>query len=252
MVITEKIICIILVLSFILCALAGCGETGSNNPGENGTPSGSSIEDKSSERDEENPASAAQSTTGKDGSVSGKEQPDVKNEERTSSAESGKDTAETETTEVFSTYKSGAVPPEKATKGRREYTLSNLEGEVVSEDPESGQMVFRTTETDVVVEYQSYYIYKDNYASIESIRINDSEPMGNARCYVNLNVIKIKNRSSNMRLEYRAYDSSGNVVRHSYMMAKLDGVKNGDTVNNVRFDIPYDSVRVEITNVSQV
>lgn len=103
--------------------------------------------------------------------------------------------------------------------------------------------------TDVEFEVQSYYKCGDNYASIENIRFDDSIIASNANGFVDLRMVYVGNNNTKFRIAYKAYDANGKVVRNTFVMAKLDGVKSGDVVTGVRFDVPYNTVKVVFEEV---
>ena len=105
--------------------------------------------------------------------------------------------------------------------------------------PENGK------ESDVEFSLNSYYKYGENYASISNIQIDNSDITVNAKCSADVKMIYIGERSKNMLIGIKAYNAKDEIVRDTYILIPLKGVRNGKTVENIRFDIPYEAVRVE-------
>ncbi len=138
----------------------------------------------------------------------------------------------------------GANPPsEEPTPETASLDVINPCGESFTEK-DNDLVQYKSSVSNVQFEYQSYYKYENNYASISNINVDDESFTVNANGYVDFNIICIKNRSKNMKIGYTAYDADGDVVRKTYMMAKLDDVKEGETVKTIRFDFPYNAVKV--------
>jgi hypothetical protein len=58
-------------------------------------------------------------------------------------------------------------------------------------------------------------------------------------------MIYIEDKNQNMYIGYNAYDANGEILKTSYLLIDLDGVRSGKTVKEIRFDIPYETVKVE-------
>ncbi len=134
------------------------------------------------------------------------------------------------------------VPTEEVTTGTETYTLINNNTSSSTE-----------TKTDNNVEFvfQSYYKYKGNYASVSDVRFETEDTTENAKGYVDVKMVYIEEKNDDMAIGYKAYDANGEVLRNSYLLVDLDGVRNGKTIENIRFDIPYETVKVEFFDYSE-
>lgn len=128
------------------------------------------------------------------------------------------------------------IPTEEVTTGTEAYTL-------VNNYPSSSTET--KIESDIEFTFQSYYNYKENYASVSNIRFDEDDMTVNAKGFVDVKMIYITDKSQDMYIGYNAYDANGGVLRSSYLLVDLDGVRNGKTVENIRFDVPYNTVKVE-------
>lgn len=127
------------------------------------------------------------------------------------------------------------VPTEEVTTGTEAYTL-------VNNYPSPSES---KTESDVEFAFQSYYSYKGNYASISNVRFDEDDMTVNAKGFVDVKMIYIEDKNQNMYIGYNAYDANGEILRTSYLLIDLDGVRSGKTIKEIRFDIPYETVKVE-------
>lgn len=120
----------------------------------------------------------------------------------------------------------------------------NPRGETYTENEDDEDVLYKSTVSNVQFEYPSYLKYENNYASVKNIVIDEDSYTVNANGYIDFDIISIKNKSKDIKIGYTAYDADGDVVRKTYMLIKLDGVKEGDTVESIRFDFPYNAVKV--------
>ncbi len=127
------------------------------------------------------------------------------------------------------------VPTEEITTGTEAYTL-------VNNYPSSSES---KTESDVEFAFQSYYKFNGNYASVSNVRFDEDDMTVNAKGFVDVKMIYIEDKSQDMYIGYNAYDANGEILRTSYLVIDLDSVRSGKTVKDIRFDIPYETVKVE-------
>ena len=104
------------------------------------------------------------------------------------------------------------------------------------------------TTNNVEFVFSSYYVYKNSVAKINAVVLEDDGTTVNADGYADVEIIAIGSRKEDMKIAYTAYDENGEVVRSSFVLAKLDGVKEGDICENRRFDIPREAVKVVFSN----
>ena len=136
------------------------------------------------------------------------------------------------------------APTEPVTTASNAYTVVNPVGQSSASGEGESNVVYTPTESNVDFVTQSYYTYATNYASIENISIDTSAFSANVNGYLDLKMIKIGSRGSDMLIGVKAYDKSGKIVRDTYIKADLKGVWSGRTVKDVRFDVPYEAVKV--------
>ena len=135
------------------------------------------------------------------------------------------------------------VPTEEVTTGTETYTLINNNNTSSSTETK--------TDNNVEFVFQSYYKYKGNYASVSDVRFETEDTTENAKGYVDVKMVYIEEKNDDMAIGYKAYDANGEVLRNSYLLVDLDGVRNGKTIENIRFDIPYETVKVEFFDYSE-
>lgn len=100
------------------------------------------------------------------------------------------------------------------------------------------------TVNDVEVVLSSYYVYGNSVATITDVKITDDGFSNSASGYADVRIDGIGSRKDGMKIGYTAYDKDGNIVRNSYLLAKLDGVKKGETCEDRRFDFPREAVKI--------
>ena len=135
------------------------------------------------------------------------------------------------------------APTEPPTTAAQEVTVVNPLGETVINKDKS--IDYNETESNVEFVLSSYYTSARNYASLSNIHFNPDDFTVNATAYVDMKMIKIGSRADGMVIEYKAYNAAGEVVRNSYIKADLKGIHSGKTVKDVKFNFPYDTVKVE-------
>lgn len=148
------------------------------------------------------------------------------------------------------------IPEEPATTDTMTVTYVNPYGATaaapVNVDPTEGgttvpvQYVETTNNVEFVL--SSYYVYKNSVAKINSVVLEDDGFSVNADGYVDVEMLAIGSRKDDMKIAYAAYDAEGNLVRSSFILTKLDGVKEGDVCEDRRFDIPREAVKVVFGN----
>jgi zona occludens toxin (predicted ATPase) len=144
------------------------------------------------------------------------------------------------------------IPEEPATTETIIQSYVNPYGETaaapINVDPTSDgatapvQYVEKTNNVEFVL--SSYYVYKNSVAKINNIQIEDDGISISANGYADVEMIAIGSKKENMKIGYTAYDKDGNVVRKNYVLANLDGVKEGEICKERRFMIPRDAVKV--------
>ena len=150
----------------------------------------------------------------------------------------------------------GRVPTEEITTSSEAFTFVNpLKGntdevtEAVnteeSEDETAENTSAASKEGNMDVITHSYYKYGENYASISSVNINSGDITVNLYGTLEVKVIRIGSRSSDMLIGYKAYDASGELIRDTYVIADLKGAFPGKTIKDVVFDVPYDTAKLE-------
>lgn len=148
------------------------------------------------------------------------------------------------------------IPDEPATTDTVTVKYENPYGATaaapVNVDPTAGgttapvQYVKTTNNVEFVL--SSYYVYKNSVAKINAVELEDDGFSLAADGKADVEIMAIGSRKENMKIGYTAYDAEGNVVRSSYILAKLDDVKEGDVCEDRRFDIPREAVKVVFSN----
>lgn len=143
------------------------------------------------------------------------------------------------------------IPKEPATTAVEQYSYVNPSGATLppaeNTEPNSGEQTVKYIETvnNINCVLSNYYVYGNSVASITDIQLEDDGFQINVNGYASIKIDGIGSRKNNMKIGYTAYDSDGNVVRESYLLALLDGVKEGDIVDDCRFDFPREAVKIE-------
>lgn len=143
------------------------------------------------------------------------------------------------------------VPDEPATTALADYSYVNPFGETVAppentKENSSETYAVKYIETVNNVEFvlSSYYVYGNSVGTITNIKIEDDGISNNASGYADVLIMGIGSRKEGLKIGYTAYDKDGKVVKDVYLLAKLDGVKKGDTVEERRFEVPRDAVKI--------
>lgn len=147
------------------------------------------------------------------------------------------------------------IPEEPATTAVANYTYVNPMGETApapanAETTEGQTFPVKYIETVNNVEFvlSSYYVYGNTVATIENIELEDDGFSVRADGFVSVRVNGIGSRRDNMKIGYIGYDANGTVVRDSYMLVPLKGVKEGDLVEDRRIDFPRECVKIVFTD----
>lgn len=148
------------------------------------------------------------------------------------------------------------VPEEPATTDTMTVSYVNPLGATaappVNVDPTEGgttapvQYVETTNNVEFVL--SSYYVYKNSVAKINAVSLEDDGFSLNADGYADVEMIAIGSKKDGMKIGYAAYDANGELVRQSFILTTLDGVKEGDVCDGRRFDIPREAVKVVFSN----
>ncbi len=142
------------------------------------------------------------------------------------------------------------APTEEVTTGKSSYEAVNPMGS--SEiDKNNGKVVFVPTEGSVDIVTQNYFKYKNNYASIENVKFDSGVVSANLKGFADVKTIKVSSRSDDMLIGFKAYDAKGNVLKEGYIKADLKGIRSGKTVEGVRFDVPFESVKIEFFDYTE-
>ena len=145
------------------------------------------------------------------------------------------------------------IPEEPATTTVANYSYVNPLGETAPA-PANGKegktypVEYIETVNDIELVLSSYYVYENNVATIEDIEFEDDGFSLRADGFADVKVTAIGSRGSDMKIAYKGYDAKGAVVRNSYILVPLDGVKKGGTVEDRRFDFPRDCVKIVFEN----
>lgn len=140
-----------------------------------------------------------------------------------------------------------AKPPEEPAKTETtELEIKKADGAMIYNDEENIQ--FTETKNNVIFKLKTYYSFNENYASISNITV-DNDTIGiNANCYCDVTLIFKGKESDSMKIGFTAYDKNGEIVRDSFIDLDVKDVKNGKTVEGMRFDIPYSTASVVFKN----
>lgn len=148
------------------------------------------------------------------------------------------------------------IPDEPATTDTMVQSYVNPYGETaappVNVDPTEGgttmPVQYVETVNNVELVMSSYYVYKNSVAKITSVELEDDGFSVNADGYADVEMTAIGSRKEGMRIGYTAFDENGEIVRKSFLLATLDGVKEGDTCEDRRFDFPRTAVKIVFHN----
>ncbi|MBQ8763476.1 MAG: hypothetical protein IJZ07_05175 [Clostridia bacterium] len=143
------------------------------------------------------------------------------------------------------------IPEEPATTGSANYTYINPYGQTAPNpdnvEPSEGQtfpVVYVETVNDVEIVLSDYYVYGNSVASIKNIKLKDDGISVNADGYAEVEVQAIGSRKDDIKIGYLAYDANGKIVRNTYILVPLKGVKEGEIVSGRRFDFPREAVKI--------
>ena len=151
----------------------------------------------------------------------------------------------------FAGCKTNNIPEVPATTGSANYTYVNPYGQTAP-DPENvtapeGQTfptVYIETVNDVEIVLSDYYVYNNTVAKIKNIELSDDGISVNADGHADVEITAIGSRKDDMKIGYIAYDANGKIVRNTYILVPLKGVKKGETVEGRRFDFPREAVKI--------
>ncbi len=143
------------------------------------------------------------------------------------------------------------IPEEPATTGSADFSYVNPYGQTAPDPenvtPSEGQtfpVVYVETVNNVEIVLSDYYVYGNSVAKIKDIELKDDGISINADGYADVEMTAIGSRKDDMKIGYIAYDADGKVVRDTYVLVPLKGVKKGETVENRRFDFPREAVKI--------
>ena len=146
------------------------------------------------------------------------------------------------------TKKSTTAAPEKGKKDK------GSKGTGTDADAETTKVQITTAPikvSDVEFVLQNYYTNGVNYGEIQNIRFDEQAFASTAYGYLDMKMTYVGSQSKNLVVKYRAYDENGKLCRDSIIMAKTAGVKAGDTVEHIRFNVPFNTVKVEFFGESK-
>lgn len=142
------------------------------------------------------------------------------------------------------------IPDEPPVTSAEKFTYVNPNGATVpvaeNANPNDPEQPVRYIETINEVEFifSSYHVYGNSVGTITDIEIDDDGFSLNVNAYADIRMDGIGSRNKGMKIGYTAYDKDGQVVRESHLLALLDGVKEGDTCEERRFDFPREAVKI--------
>lgn len=143
------------------------------------------------------------------------------------------------------------IPEEPATTGSANFSYVNPYGQTAPNPanvtPSEGQtfpIVYVETVNDVEIVLADYYVYGNSVAKINDIELKDDGISINADGYADVEVMEIGSRKDDIKIGFIAYDAKGEIVRRSYILVPLKGVKKGDTVERRRFDFPREATKI--------
>ena len=90
----------------------------------------------------------------------------------------------------------------------------------------------------------SYYVYGNSVAKINGIEIVDHGLSHNASGYADVEIMGIGRRKDGMKIGYTAYNAKGEIVKDVFVLASLEDAKEGDVVEDRRFEVPRDAVKI--------
>ncbi|MBR6361222.1 MAG: hypothetical protein IKS04_05445 [Clostridia bacterium] len=147
--------------------------------------------------------------------------------------------ADTENAEPGETAESESVTAPDAVTGEKE----------TEKTEDSKNDAARVADVEFVL--KSYYTDGVNYGEIKNIRFDDEAFASTAYGYLDVNMTYVGSRSKNLIIHYRAYNEAGSVIRNSVVVVKTKGVHSGDTVEHIRFNVPFNTAKVEFLNADE-
>ena len=137
---------------------------------------------------------------------------------------------------------------DEKTQGGKDKSESGKKGEdktAAKSETDSGEEAAESEARIANVEFvlKSYYTDGVNYGEIKNIRFDDDAFASTAYGYIDVTM--------NLVIYYRAYDSAGKVIRNSAVVVKTEKIHSGDTVEHIRFNVPFSTVKVEFLNADE-
>ena len=143
------------------------------------------------------------------------------------------------------------IPDEPATTTVANYSYVNPMGQIAPppanvETTEGQTFIPQYVETvnNVELVFSSYHVYGNTVASIVNVDLEDDGFSLKADGYVDVRVDAIGSR----RTSNSGSETEGTVVRDSYLLVPLKGVKEGDIVEDRRIDFPRECVKIVFTD----
>lgn len=143
------------------------------------------------------------------------------------------------------------IPEEPVTTAVEKHSYVNPYGETapaaenVSEfEGQDVPVKYIETVNNVEIVLNSYYVYGNSVAKIGDIEIVDYGISHNANGYADVEIMGIGSRKDGMKIGYTAYTAEGDIVKDVFILAPLEDVKEGDIVEDRRFEVPRDAVKI--------
>ncbi len=140
------------------------------------------------------------------------------------------------------------IPDEPQTTAAETYNYINDLGQTVYSQEEvkkkNIEQQYVKSINNIELVFNNYYVYGKNAATISVDEISYNGYSVGVHGKMNVKMIAIGSRSENMRIGYTAYDAENKIVRNSYLLVRLKGVKKGDTVEKCYFDFPPEAVKI--------
>ncbi len=111
-------------------------------------------------------------------------------------------------------------------------------------DPEDIPVKYIETINNVEIVLNSYYVYGNSVAKIGDIEIVDYGITHNANGYADVEIMGIGKRKDGMKIGYTAYNAEGDIVKDVFILASLEDAKEGDIIEDRRFEVPRDTVKI--------
>ena len=159
---------------------------------------------------------------------------------------------------IISSCASGEIPTEEPTSVAENKDVYNpfKKDETAKPADEKIEDKKETEATSIVpdsveIVYNNYYKYGENYVKVYDFRIDNEHISSKAKGYFDAEMLRIGRRSADVKIAYTSYDADGNVIRNSFSYIDLDGIKVGEKIEKVRFDVPYNAVKVVFNDFSE-